>query len=75
MNIIDYSLEVYFDKFGVQVRPYIEKVGFNYNTIYRSKDEVIEDFALNGWTLVSRGELLLTNTAGNELFTFRKELQ
>lgn len=72
--MVEHTLEVYYARFGVLVRPYTPKLGFNYNRVYHSKDAVVEDFALNGWKLVKKEGMVLSNTLGNELFTFSKDL-
>lgn len=72
--MVEHTLEVYYSRFGVLVRPYTPKLGFNYNRVYISKDAVVQDFALNGWKLERIEGMVLSNTLGNELFTFSKEL-
>ena len=44
-----YSLEIYYSRFGVLVRPIVPQMGFDYNRVYYSIDAVIEDFWRNGW--------------------------
>lgn len=67
------ELEVYYSRFGVLVRPQLPRVGFDYNRVYNSREAVVQDFAFHGWKLINTKEMLLSNTLGNMLFTFRKE--
>ena len=48
------ELELYYSRFGALVRPYRETIGFDYNRVYNSFDDIILDFALNNWKMVKR---------------------
>ena len=61
-----YTLDVYYDRFGVLVRPYNPLLGFDYGRVYFSVEAVLEDFKLNGWRLVDRP---------NGLYTFHKDIR
>lgn len=69
---MEVSLELYYSRFGVLVRPQLPKIGFDYNRVYNSMEDVVRDFALHGWSLINVETMLLSNTLGNKLFTFRK---
>lgn len=73
--MVEHTLEVYYSRFGVLVRPYTPKLGFNYNRVFHSKDAVVEEFALHGWRLIRKEGVVLSNALGNELFTFGKEFK
>lgn len=68
------ELEVYPSRYGFLVTPYLQKVGFNYNTIYLSKDDVITDFKIHGWSLIERKKNQLSKLIDSEFFTFQKGL-
>lgn len=57
------SIELYYSRFGALARPYIQTLGFNYNKVYNSFEDIILDFALNEWKLVSRED----SRSGNEV--------
>ncbi len=50
--IEQFILEVYYDRFGVLVRPYSQLLGFNYNRVYYSVEDVMRDFWKHGWQSV-----------------------
>lgn len=53
------TLEIYFTRFGVMVRPVLHTLGFDYNRVYYSVDSVLMDFKSHGWVEVGReGEML-----------------
>lgn len=71
------TLEVYYARFGVLVKPFFHTAGFNYNRVYFSKEAVIEDFALHGWELKKREPLTdrrASASLNNELFTFERRI-
>ena len=66
------TLELYFTRFGVMVRPILYTMGLDYNRVYYSVDSVLMDFRVNGWIESKReGEML-----GKEgmLVTFAKSI-
>lgn len=71
---IKVELEVYPSRYGFLVTPFLVKVGFDYNTLYVSKDDVIRDFKLRGWSLVERKKNTLSKILDSEFFTFQKEV-
>ena len=46
------SIELYYARFGALARPFLNVVGFDYNRVYNSFDDIILDFEIRGWTLV-----------------------
>lgn len=70
------SLDVYYDRFGVLVKPFHPQVGFNYNRVYYSKEAVIEDFDIHGWKLISRESTYdrrMSASLDNEIMTFQRK--
>lgn len=67
------SLELYYARFGALARPYNEKVGFDYNRVYNSFDDIILDFSLHGWKLVSREDNKTGAEVVSALCTFKQQ--
>lgn len=58
------KLELYYARFGALARPYDERVGFDYNHVYNSFDDIVLDFKIHGWKLVSIEESIYTFSKG-----------
>jgi len=57
------KLKLYYSRFGALAEPYYETVGFDYNRVYASFDEIIQDFLIHGWELIE---------TTNSFYTFYK---
>jgi len=66
------TLELYYARFGALVRPYKETVGFDYNRVYNNFDEIIQDFALNGWKLIDKQDSDYGNEVVSSFCTFQQ---
>lgn len=64
------SVEIYYARFGVLVRPYVPTVGFDYNRVYYSLDSVIQDFEIHGWRFVKSEPNI--EPKGGRFYTFRR---
>jgi len=60
---LDINLRIYYSRFGVLVEPILPRVQFDYNHVYNSIANVIEDFKLHGWEMTA-------NT--KEFYTFQR---
>lgn len=66
----NYSLEIYYGRFGVLVRPFRPQLGFDYNRVYYSIDAVILDFWKHGWKVVDiQGNI---EPKSGSFYTFQK---
>lgn len=57
------TLEFYYSRFGALAKPYYELIGFDYNRVYLSYGDIIQDFKIHGWKLVNKK---------NNFYTFQK---
>jgi len=52
--MVEKTLELYYTRFGMMVRPIDLTLGFDYNRVYFSVEAVLMDFTLHGWNESSR---------------------
>lgn len=69
--MVEFSLEIYYARFGALVRPFTPKIGFDYNRVYSSVEDVIKDFRIHGWEVVGEPVPSPEPRAG-KFYTFRK---
>ena len=69
--MVEYSLEIYYSRFGVAIRPFAPKMGFDYNRVYISIEEALRDFRIHGWEVYGEPVPSKEPRAGS-FYTFRK---